>query len=486
VEPGNIEAEAVTLRLQEHPEFLRHMADFAELERRLGDVVVIDRDVLETYRRDSASWAPAGMPLALARPQTTAQVQELARFATRHRIPLVPRGAGTGVAGGANAVDGCIVVSFEKMRQILEVNAAAMYAVVQPGVLNVELKNAAAEHGLWYSPDPSSYEISTLGGNVATNAGGLCCVKYGVTGDYVLGLEAVLPSGDVFRTGGRCRKDVAGYDLTRLLVGSEGSLALVTEIRLRLRRRPAPASTFVALFGSLAEAGQATASIVRSFEPSMLELMDRTALRAVDSYGQLEIGLDAAAMLLGQVDTGNAAQLEAMKAACEAAGAQLAYATEDPAQGELLLRARRLAYPALQRQGSVVIDDISVPLPHLAEMLRRIELVAARHDVLVATVAHAGDGNIHPLIVFDASDDQARARAYVVFEQLMLEALDLGGTISGEHGIGVIKPDVLRRQLDATALQLHYAVKQAFDPLGILNPGKLLGLARPGTTVTVP
>lgn len=451
------------------------MSLFTELQGLLGDTVTADPDVVEGYRRDSASWAPAGQPLALARPKDTEQVQALARFATQHRVPLVPRGAGTGVAGGANALDGCIVVSFERMNAILELNEAAMYAVVQPGVLNVELKNAAAPHGLWYSPDPSSYEISTLGGNVATNAGGLCCVKYGVTGDYVLGLEAVLASGEVFRTGGRCRKDVAGYDLTRLLVGSEGSLALLTELRLRLRRKPAPPSTFVALFGSLEAAGHATASIVRQFEPSLLELMDRTALRAVENHAHLELDLDAAALLVGQTDSGNAQQLQAMQQACEAAGAHLAYATEDPAEGELLLRARRLAYPALERLGSVVIDDISVPLPHLAEMLRRTELVAAQHDVLVATVAHAGDGNIHPLIVFDPADEKARARAHTVFEQLLAEALALGGTVSGEHGIGLLKAGYLHRQLDPTSLELHRGVKRAFDPLGILNPGKVLG-----------
>jgi glycolate oxidase len=416
------------------------------------------------------------MPLALVRPKTTEQVQALARWATERRVPIVPRGAGTGVAGGANALDGCVVLSFERMNAILEIDAAGMCALVQPGVLNVELKRAAAEQGLWYSPDPSSYEISTLGGNVATNAGGLCCVKYGVTGDYVMGLTAVLPNGEVFRTGGRCRKDVAGYDLTRLLVGSEGSLAMITEMRLRLRRLPAPPSTFVALFDTLSAAGDATARIVRSFEPSLLELMDRSAIRAVESFAQMELDVDAAAMLIGQVDTGSTAQLEAMQKACEAAGAHLAYATEDAAEGELLLKARRLAYPALERLGSVVIDDISVPLPQLAEMLRRIEVASAKHQVQVATVAHAGDGNIHPLIVFDHADATSRTRAHALFEELMVEALELGGTVTGEHGIGSIKAGFLGRQLDATSLALHHAVKQAFDPLGILNPGKLLPL----------
>ena len=455
------------------------MSDVSELD----GFLVTDRDVLDGYRRDAANWAAAGVPLALARPQNTEQVQTLARWASQHRVPLVPRGAGTGVAGGANAVDGCVIVSFERMNAIVELNEAAMYAVVQPGVLNVELKRAANERDLWYSPDPSSYEISTLGGNVATNAGGLCCVKYGVTGDYVLGLEAVLASGERFHTGGRCRKDVAGYDLTQLLVGSEGSLALITEIRLRLRRRPPPPSTLVALFGSLEAAGHATARIVRSLEPSLLEVMDRTALRAIERHGKLGIDQDAAAMLIAQSDSGNADELELMRQACEGTGAQLVYATEDHDEGQLLLRARRLAYPAVEQLGSVVIDDISVPLPHLAEMFRRIELVAAQHDVLVATVAHAGDGNIHPLIVFDPRDEDSRARAHAVFEQLMHEALALGGTVSGEHGIGALKADFLRRQLDVTSLQLHHAVKQAFDPLGILNPGKLLG---PATRVARP
>ncbi|MES1183061.1 MAG: FAD-linked oxidase C-terminal domain-containing protein [Myxococcales bacterium] len=450
------------------------MSPLTELKSLLGSAVQTDPDVLAGYLRDRASWAPAGTPLALVRPQSTEQVQVLARWATRHRVPLVPRGAGTGVAGGANAVDGCVLLSFERMNQIVELNEPAMYAVVQPGVLNVELKNAAKERGLWYSPDPSSYEISTLGGNVATNAGGLCCVKYGVTGDYVLGLEAVLADGERFHTGGRCRKDVAGYDLTRLLVGSEGSLALITEIRLRLRRLPLSPSTLVAEFDTLAAAGHATASIIRSLEPSLLELMDRNALRAVESHARLGLAYDAAAMLIGQCDSGNAADLESMQRACESAGAQLVYVTDDPDEGQLLLRARRLAYPALEQLGSVVIDDLSVPLPNLAEMLRRIEAVAAEHDVLVATVAHAGDGNVHPLIVFDPKDEHSRNRAYAVFERLMSDALELGGTVTGEHGIGTLKANFLKTQLDSTSIRLHHAVKHAFDPLGILNPGKLL------------
>jgi len=434
----------------------------------------INPDVPESYLRDCADWVPAGEPRGLARPRNTEELQALARWATRHGVPLVPRGAGTGVAGGANAVDGCVIVSFERMNSILELNEAGMYAVVEPGVLNVELKNAARERGLWYAPDPASYEISTLGGNVATNAGGLCCVKYGVTGDSVLGLEAVLASGELLRAGGFCRKNKAGYDLSHLLVGSEGTLALISKIILRLRRLPPSPGTLVALFGSLEAAGTAAANIVRTVEPSLLEIMDRAALRAVENHARLGIEHDAAAMLLAQSDAGGSSELQRMQRACEAAGAQLVYATEEREEGELLLRARRLAYPALERLGHVLIDDISVPLPRLAEMFRRIEQVAARQEVLVATVAHAGDGNIHPLIVFDAKDEQSSSRARAVFAELMAISLELGGTITGEHGIGSLKPEFLENQLGAVSLSLHQGIKQVFDPQGILNPGKVL------------
>ena len=259
-----------------------------------------DRDVLERYRHDQAMGSHPGVPLAVARPATTAEVQELARWSTRHHVPLVARGAGTGLSGGASASDGCVIVSFERMNQIIEVDPAAQLAVVQPGVINAALKDAARNVGLWYPPDPSSYETSTIGGNVATNAGGLCCLKYGVTADYILGLELVLADGTLLRTGGRSRKNVAGLDLTRLVVGSEGTLALVTEITVRLRRQPPPMTTLVATFDSLAASGRAVAAIVRVTEPSLLELMDRTILRAIEDHRQLDLDTTAAAMLLAQ------------------------------------------------------------------------------------------------------------------------------------------------------------------------------------------
>jgi glycolate oxidase len=444
-----------------------------ELLDAVPGAVTFDRDVLEGFRRDQAPWSEVGWPMALARPACTAEVQALARWASRHRIALVPRGAGTGLSGGASASDGCVMVSFDRMARILEVDVAAMIAVVQPGVLNVAVKDAARDVGLWYPPDPSSFEISSIGGNVATNAGGLCCVRYGVTGTYVLGLEVVLADGTVVRVGGRSRKDVAGYQLTQLLVGSEGTLGLITEITLRLRRPPPPAATVVATFPSLETAGHASAAIIRVADPAMLELMDRTTLRAVEAYRPQGLDTNTAAMLIARTD---AAGVDAARvsAACEEAGATLVVVSDDEAEGQLLMAARRLAYPALLRMGSVLVDDVAVPLPRLPEMLHRIERIAAAHATVIATVAHAGDGNLHPLVVFDPAEPDAEVRAQAAFVAVMEDAIALGGTITGEHGVGLLKRSFLPRQLGPASLALHARIKQAFDPDRILNPGKLL------------
>jgi glycolate oxidase len=452
------------------------MTLLTELAGLFGDAVVSDPDVLEGFRQDKAIWAPSGQPLAMVRVRETAEVQELARWATRQRVALVPRGAGTGVSGGASARHMSVIVNFDRMRRIVEIDEAAMIAVVQPGVLNSDLKQAPLEKRLWYPPDPSSYEISTLGGNVATNAGGLCCVKYGVTGDYVLGLEAVCADGTVLRTGGRSRKNVAGYDLTRLLVGSEGTLAMITEITLRLRREAPPPSTLVATFASLEAAGRAVAAIMRAADPALLELMDRTTIQAVERFAHLDLDIHAAAMLIAQTDTKGDAELDSVRAACQAAGAAEVMDTRDEAEGRMLINARRLAYPALERMGTVLIDDVAVPLPQLPEMLRRIELIAAKSSTTVATVAHAGDGNLHPLVVFDRSDSAAESRARETFRAIMEQALELRGTITGEHGVGTVKADFLERQLGPSLLELQRGIKRVFDPDLLLNPGKVFAL----------
>ncbi|HET8938628.1 MAG TPA: FAD-linked oxidase C-terminal domain-containing protein [Polyangiales bacterium] len=449
------------------------MANLHELAALLGDGLITDREIIEGYRRDRTAWAEVGEPLAVVRPETTAEVQAIARWSTQHRVPLVPRGAGSGISGGATASDGALIVSFERMQKILEIDTAALLARVQPGVLNSALKTAVAEHGLWYPPDPSSYEISSIGGNVATNAGGLCCVKYGVTSDYVMGLEAVLADGTVVRSGGKNRKDVAGYDLTRLLVGSEGTLALITEITVRLRRQPAPAQTLLASFDTLEASGEAVNRIVRSADASLLEIMDRASLQAVERHAHLELDTDAAALLIAQSDATSGVELGHIAEACAAAGGRAIAVAENATESRLFLTARRLAYPALEQLGDVLVDDVAVPISKLSEMFARIERIAGESGALIATVAHAGDGNLHPLVVFDRSDANDRARALGVFERLMNEALSLGGTITGEHGVGTLKRAYLPQQLGPDTLALQRRIKLAFDPLGLLNPGKI-------------
>jgi glycolate oxidase len=399
------------------------------------------------------------------------------RFATRHGIPVVARGAGSGLAGGANAVDGCLVLSLVEMNAILEIDAQSMLATVQPGVINADLASAVAENGLWYPPDPASYEFSTLGGNLATNAGGLCCVKYGVTRDWVLGLEVVLADGQAIRTGRRTVKGVAGYDLTSLFVGSEGTLGIITEATLRLRPTPGPAATLAAFFPSLVSAGRAVSGIVATGVPSVLELMDRTTVRAVEEWKRMDLDVDAAALLFACSDLGGEAgraHVAQMAQQCEQAGASFVVETDDPMEARELMATRRLAFPALERQGSVLLDDVAVPVGRIADLLEDIEVAAKEHGVVIGTFGHAGDGNMHPTIVFDPDDASSLARAQSAFGDIVRSAVRHGGTITGEHGVGLLKLDYLESEIGSAALGVHVLIKRALDPQGILNPGKVL------------
>ncbi|MBZ4333505.1 FAD-binding oxidoreductase [Corallococcus sp. AS-1-12] len=453
-----------------------------DVERALAEVlpaeaVVTDPDVLAAHRRDQAEWAPSGMPRVLVRPGSTSEVQAVLRVATALRVPVVPRGAGSGLSGGANASDGCIVLSLMRMNRILEVDRRGLLAVVQPGALNGAVKAAAAEQGLWYAPDPASWEFSSIGGNLATNAGGLCCVKYGVTGDAVLGLEAVLADGTVVRTGGRTVKNVAGYDLTRLFIGSEGTLGVLTEATLRLRPRPPKATTLVAAFPTLLSAGTAVCDIMERSRPSVLELMDRTTVRAVEDWKPMGLDVTAEALLIARSDAGGVQgeeELALMVAACERAGATTVMSTADETEGELLMGARRFAFPALEQRGATLLDDVGVPVVRIPELLAAVERIAQEHGVLIGTFGHAGDGNMHPTVVFDRKDPAALARAKEAFDAILHAALALGGTITGEHGVGSLKRGFLAAQLGPETLRLHQAIKGALDPLGLLNPGKVL------------
>jgi glycolate oxidase len=438
--------------------------------------LVTDPDIVASYRRDRADTVAGGMPLAVVRASDTADVQATVRTASRHRVAVVPRGAGTGLSGGSAGIEGAVTLSTERMRHLV-VDAAANTAVVGPGLLNVEVKEAARAHGLWYPPDPSSFEICSIGGNLATNAGGLCCVKYGVTTDYVLGLEVVLADGRVLRLGGATVKDVAGYDLKRLFVGSEGTLGIITEATLRLRPAPPPATTLVATFPDVAGAGRAVSDIAVRIRPSALELMDGTAVRAVEAVTHMGLSDACGALLVARSDAGGSAataEAEFMADACRRAGAEEVVVSDDDTEGEQLMVARRLAIPAVERLGTVLIEDVGVPLPRIPELVVGIEGVARRHDTTVAVIGHAGDGNFHPLVTFDGADAAARARAERTFGEIMDLALALGGTITGEHGVGTLKRPWLPGQLGPDVLDVHRAVKAALDPLGILNPGRSL------------
>ena len=452
-------------------------ARLTELESLLtAGAVVTDPDITEGYRRDWAKDPDAGTPLAVVRAQSTEDVRAVMRWATEHNVAVVPRGAGSGLSGGATAVDGGIVLTTELMREIT-VDPVTRIAVVQPGLLNAEVKKAVAEHGLWYPPDPSSFEMCSIGGNAATNAGGLCCVKYGVTTDYVLGLEVVLADGTAVRLGGPRLKDVAGLSLAKLFVGSEGTLGIITEITLRLIPAQPPASTVVASFASVHDATTAILAITRTLRPSMLEFMDRASIGAVEDAMNMGLDREAAAMLIARSDSPGAdrgREVEIMAAACTEAGASDVFTTDDPDEGEAFAAARRFAIPAVERLGSLLLEDVGVPLPALPALVDGIAELSVKYDVLVAVIAHAGDGNTHPLIVFDPEDADMTRRANVAFGAIMDLAISLGGTITGEHGVGRLKKAWLPDQVGEDVMELTRRIKTALDPSGILNPGAVL------------
>ena len=448
-----------------------------------AEQLVLDPAVLHSLSHDEAEWAAVGDAAVAVRARSESDVQAVVRVAAELGVPVVPRGAGTGLSGGANAVDGSIVLDVSRMKRIVEIDTDNLICVVEPGIVNNDLKTELAEHGLWYPPDPASAPWSTIGGNVATNAGGLCCLKYGVTRDYVLGLRAVVGGpagyGTAVRLGRRTTKGVAGYDMVGLMVGSEGTLGVVTEVTLRLR--PALTGTprtVVGAFGSLVQAGRAVAlATSRGLTPSALELLDRTCLQAVEDWKHLGLEADATGLLLARIDTpGDAGDAEAgaLSAAFTDAGALWAAQSTDPIEAEALFEARRLAYPALERLGPVLTEDLCVPRSKVPDMLGRIEAIAAQHDLHIATIAHAGDGNLHPLILTPAGDDAARLRAQAAFEDLIDAALGFGGTVTAEHGVGLLKRPGLQRELESASLLMQRAVKAALDPLDIFNPGKVL------------
>jgi len=454
-------------------------AFLAALRAALPDVrLLTDRADTASYRFDETEYTHPGWPLGVALAASTAEVATIVRLAAEHRTPIVPRGAGTGLSGGAIAVEGALTLVLTRMDRILEIDTANLVATVQPGVINADLGKAAAEHGLFYAPDPASFETCTIGGNLAENSGGLRCVKYGVTRDAVLGLEVVLADGTVIRTGGKNVKDVAGYDLTHLFIGSEGTLGVITEATLRLRPAPPPKLTLLAFFASVRAAGDAVTRITEAgIVPVTLELMDAFTIRAVDEAQHLGLDRDAGAMLMIESDAGGTAaedELDRAEGACRDAGATSLVRAADPTEADWLREARRKAHWSLEQAGVARMDDVGVPRSRVPEMLAAIERISAEHDLPVGVFGHAGDGNLHPTFVVDREDPTAEERINAARGRIYEAAIALGGTITGEHGTGTAKRAWLEAQRGPDAVRVMRAVKAALDPLGILNPGKVL------------
>lgn len=443
--------------------------------------IVTDADVISTHSIDRAMFALPGKATVLVRAAETTHVQHVMRVASRLGVPVVPQGARSGLSGAAVAIDGSILLSLEAMNKIVEIDVANRVVVTEPGVMNAELSRAVEAHGLYYPPDPSSWEFCTIGGNLATNSGGLCCVKYGVTTDYVLALEVVLADGRILNTGRRTVKGVAGYDLTKLFVGSEGTLGVITKATLSLRPKVAQPLTVCAVFDSTtAAAGAVTAVMAGGVVPSLLEYMDQISVRAVNDAHKMGFPDDTMAMLLAQSDAGGeqaTADVAGFAEIFETSGATEVAVADDPAEGELLLAARREVLTAFEKYGTTLIDDVCVPRDRLADLVAGIEKLSAEYELMVGLVGHAGDGNFHPTVVFDPNDPGQAERAAKLFDVIMELSLDLGGTITGEHGVGTLKMDLLEAEIGEVGLDVHRRIKRALDPDSILNPGKVFRLA---------
>jgi len=432
---------------------------------------------LLTYAYDA--YVHEALPDAVLLPQSTPEVSAILKVASAHRVFVTPRGAGSGLGGGSLAKQGGIVLGFSMMNRILEVNTANRYAVVEPGVVIAEFQMAVGKMDLFYPPDPGSANVATMGGAVVMNAGGMRGIKYGVTRDYVLGLEVVLPSGEVMKTGAVTAKDVTGYDLTRLICGSEGTLALVTQVIVRLLPKPKTKRTLQAIYNDLDDAGNTVAKIIAAgIIPATLELMDKTIIKALEDFAHLGLPLDAEAVLLIDVD-GDPETVEKQAATvaefCKNQGARDVRVSQSERENEQLWVARRAAFGAIARvRPTCIIEDATVPVSHLASAIKKILEISERNRVQTAVLAHAGDGNLHPFFLCDQRNQEEMARVEKAMDELVDYALSIGGTLSGEHGIGIAKAKYLPKQLSAASLSIMRGIKKTFDPQGILNPGSFL------------
>lgn len=452
-----------------------------ELKRIFGEEnVSFELEDLLCYSYDATK--TMSQPDGVVFPKNASEISLILKMANAEGFPVIPRGAGTGFSGGSVPVEGGVVLSTERMKGILSIDTENLTAVVEPGVITWDFQQAAEGLGLFYPPDPTSMKFSTIGGNIAECAGGPRAVKYGVTRDYVTGLEVVLPTGEIINTGVKTAKGVVGYDLTRLIVGSEGTLGVVTKAYLRLLPKPETVRTLLAVFKDVTDAARAVSAIIRArIIPSTLELIDSVSIRCVEEHARIDLPADAGAVLLIEVDGSSdatAIEVEGVKKVCEEHGAQVRTA-EGKAEVKGLWMARRALSASLYKiKPNKINEDVVVPRSEIPALIEGIQTIAGRHGLLIACFGHAGDGNIHVNVMHDAKDAaEAQAAKQAVTEVFEL-TLSLGGTISGEHGVGTAKAPFIGMELDLTVLDLMKRLKKAFDPNGVLNPGKIFPKAR--------
>ena len=449
-----------------------------EFRQIVGDEWFLDTpEDLAVYSYDG--FLPEFKPDGVIVPGNRDEIAQIMRVANREKINIIPRGAGTNICGSSVAREGGVIIAFHRLNKILEIEPENMCAVVQPGVVNADLQKAVTGYGLMYPPDPASMFVSTIGGNVALNAGGPRGVKYGVTRDYLLGLEVVLPSGEVIRTGGKALKNVSGYDLTRLMCGSEGTLGIITEIILRLVPLAPAKATLQAIYSDLDDAATTVSAIIGAgIVPTTLELIDRTVLDVISNYGGARFSKEAEALLLIEVD-GEASLVEAqgkrIEAFCKERGAVQVERASSPEEAEKLWQARRTAFGAVASlRPNCIVEDATVPVKMLPAIIRKIVEITNKYDLKIGVLAHAGDGNLHPLIMTDLRDREEMARVDKAMEELYETAIGMGGTLSGEHGIGIAKDRFMGMEFNQASIDLMRGIKRVFDPNNILNPGSFL------------
>ena len=418
------------------------------------------------------------LPDAIISPRSTKEVSEIIKICNEYKIPIVPRGSGTNLCGGTCPTNGGIVLLFKHLNKILEIDEENLTITVQPGVITLDMINTIEEKGLFYPPDPSSMKISTIGGNINENSGGLRGLKYGVTRDYVIALEIVLANGDIIRTGGKLAKDVAGYDFTRLFVGSEGTLGIITEATLKLIPMPETKKTMLALYDSLEDAARTVSKIISSkIIPTSLEFMDQPTLEVVENFAQIGLPTDVKAVLLIEQDGPQEVvnrDIELIKNICEKEKCISVSVAKTEAEAIALRTARRSALSALaQLRPTTILEDATVPRSKIAEMVLAINEIAQKYEVKICTFGHAGDGNLHPTCPTDARDHEEMERVEMAFAEIFEKAIELGGTITGEHGVGIVKAPYLELKLGKEGIHAMLAVKTALDPHNIMNPGKV-------------